>query len=87
VEENSVQSPTHTNHEKYAMKDKQDDEPSVWVTAIKLVLLAVVLIGGTGLALWYVDQEQSLDQMPGLSSGYNKPDWGIVSDSPLKGKR
>jgi hypothetical protein len=69
------------------MKNDQDDEPSVWVTVIKLLAIAVVLIGGTGLALWYVDQAQSLDQMPGLSSGYNKPDWGIVGDLPVRGKR
>jgi hypothetical protein len=61
-----------------------DEEPPIWVTVVKLVVIAVVLIGGTGLALWYVDQMQTRDQPPGLSSGSNKPDWGIVGDSPLR---
>jgi len=68
------------------MKD-DDDEPPVWVTALKLLAIAVVLIGGTGLALWLVDQNQMRDQPPGLSTGTNKPDWGIVTDSPLRPNR
>jgi hypothetical protein len=64
-----------------------DDEPPVWVTVLKLVAIAVVLIGGTGLALWYVDQAQSRDQPPGLSDGTNRSDWGIVGDSPLRPHR
>ena len=68
------------------MKD-DDEEPKVWVTVIKLVIGAVILIGGTGLALWYVDQSQTLDQPPGLSSGTNKPDWGIAGDNPLRMRR
>jgi hypothetical protein len=66
---------------------KNDDEPPIWVTVLKLVAIAVVLIGGTGLALWYVDQQQSRDQTPGLSTGSQRPDWGIVGDSPLKARR
>ena len=64
-----------------------DEEPPLWVTVLKLVLIAVVVIGGTGLVLWYADQLQVRDQTPGLSRGDNKPDWGIVTDSPLRPSR
>jgi hypothetical protein len=63
-----------------------DDEPPVWVTALKLVVIAVVLIGGTGLALWYVDQMQARDQ-PSLGSGNSSTGWGIAGDNPLRFKR
>ena len=67
---------------------KNDDEdPPLWMTVIKLVLIAVVLIGGTGLALWYVDQQQTRDQPPGLSTDGNKVEWGIVGDSPVRPNR
>jgi hypothetical protein len=65
---------------------KNDDEdPPVWITVIKLVVIAVV-IGGTGLALWYVDQAQSRDQ-PGLGTGSKDQGWGIVNDNPLQRNR
>jgi hypothetical protein len=61
---------------------KDDDEPNVWVTVIKLVVGATILIGGVGFALWYVAKEQEGDFPP-------PPDktWGIVTDNPLKNKR
>ena len=65
---------------------KDDEEPPIWVTVLKLVVIAVVLIGGTGLALWYVDQVQSRDQ-PGLGTGNNSSDWGIKGDNPLRPNR
>ena len=65
------------------MKKNDDDEPSVWLTVLKLVVIAVVLIGGTGLALWYVEQVQSLNQ-PGMGSGNSSSDWGIKGDNPLR---
>jgi nitrate reductase NapE component len=69
-------------------KNEEDgDEPSVWVTVVKLLAIAVALIGGTGFALWYVDQMQVRDQPPGLSTGNNASDWGIVGDSPLRNRR
>jgi len=71
------------------MTDK-DDEPPLWVTVLKLLAIAVVLIGGTGLALWYVDQMQARD-LPALGSsagtGNGSTGWGIVGDSPLRSKR
>jgi hypothetical protein len=66
---------------------KQDDEPKLWVTVLKLLAIAVALIGGTGLALWYVDKMQVHDQPPGLSTGNTGPDWGIAGDSPLRNRR
>jgi nitrate reductase NapE component len=68
-------------------KNEDDEEPSIWVTVAKLLVIAVVLIGGTGFALWYVDQMQVRDQPPGLSTGNNASDWGIVGDSPLRSRR
>jgi hypothetical protein len=64
-----------------------DEEPPFWVTVLKLVLIGVVLIGGTGLALWYADRVQTREQPPGMDTGSNKPDWGIVTDSPVRPKR
>lgn len=67
------------------MKKDDDDEPSVWVTVLKLVVGAIILIGGTGLALWYVDQVQE-SAKPGLGSGMGSHDWGIVKDNPLRNR-
>jgi hypothetical protein len=71
------------------MKKKQDT-PNIWVTAIKLALGLVILVGGTGLALWYVDQVQ-VSEMPALGSGAGTGNgssgWGIAGDSPLRPKR
>jgi hypothetical protein len=68
----------------------KDEEPKLWVTVLKLVVIAVVLIGGTGFALWYVDQVQ-VSQQPGLGSGAGSGSgskgWGIVGDSPLRPNR
>ena len=63
------------------MKKPDDDEPKVWVTVLKLIIVAVVIIGGTGLALWYVDQEQSKEGRDPATS--EKSDWGISTDSPI----
>jgi hypothetical protein len=50
----------------------------------------VILVGGTGLALWYVDQHQ-MNELPalgtGAGSGVGSSGWGIVGDSPLGSKR
>ncbi len=67
-----------------AMK-KPDDEPPVWVTALKLLIGAIILIGGTGLALWYADQMQEKDK-PSVGSGVGPRDWGIAGDNPLKNR-
>jgi hypothetical protein len=62
---------------------KKDDEPNVWITVAKLVIGAIVLIGGTGLALWYADSNQQSDIITDTSKPF-KPDWGIATDSPLR---
>lgn len=64
-----------------------EDEPPMWLTVLKLVAIAVVLIGGTGLALWYVDQHQTRAQPPGLGTGNGPSDWGIKGDNPLRPNR
>ena len=67
-----------------------DDEPKLWVTVLKLAIGFVILVGGTGLALWYVDQNQT-NELPALGTGAGSGDgstgWGIVGDSPLRSKR
>ena len=65
--------------------NKDDEDPPIWVTVIKLVAIAVVLIGGTGVALWYVNSLQEREQPSmGMGTGNNKLDWGIVSDNPVR---
>jgi hypothetical protein len=68
----------------------EDEEPKLWVTVIKLLVGFVILVGGTGLALWYVDKAQVLELPPlGTSAGegLGSTGWGIVGDSPVKQKR
>lgn len=67
---------------------KKEKESPLWWTVVKLVMLAVALIGGTGLALWYVAQHQSLS-MPDPAKAPVTPSssWGIVHDSPIAPKR
>lgn len=69
---------------------KQEETPSVWVTVLKLALGFVILVGGTGLALWYADQVQVSELPPlgsGAGSGNGSLGWGIVGDSPLRPNR
>lgn len=64
---------------------KKNEEPKLWVTILKLLAIAIVLIGGVGGALWWASTiEQSNSPSPGGSS---VKDWGIANDSPLRGKR
>lgn len=72
-----------------------DDEPKLWVTVLKLVLIAAVFIGGVWLALWYASlrpvyspaQEEAQKEVSEKSQ--NSPSspgksWGIAKDSPLR---
>jgi len=59
---------------------KKDKEPNVWWTALKLIIGAAVLIGGTGLILKYAATEQGPPQLPPPSDG----GWGITNDSPIR---
>ena len=75
---------------------KDDEEPKVWITFIKLVVGAAVLIGGVGLALWWASQrpvyspalEQAKEEAR-VSAPKSTPtdSWGIVNDSPVRNKR
>jgi hypothetical protein len=69
---------------------RKDEEPKLWVTVLKLFIGLVVLVGGTGFALWYVDKLQVLE-LPALGtgngSGNGSTGWGIVGDSPLRPHR
>lgn len=58
---------------------KRDDEPKLWVTVLKLVIGAAILIGGVGLALNYAEKNQTEMPLPKPKSG-----WGIFGDSPIR---
>ena len=60
---------------------KDDDEPKLWVTVVKLVLIAATFIGGTGYLLYYFEGTTT---PTAPSSGM---DWGIANDSPIRSQR
>lgn len=62
-------------------KKKPNQEPKVWVTAIKLIVGLIVIIGGVGMALWYAKDMDNGPKLPGQDQ------WGISHDSPLRMKR
>ena len=63
-------------------KKNLNEEPKTWVTAIKLVLGVVVIVGGVGLALWLAkDMDNGGPKPPSADS------WGISHDSPVRMKR
>jgi hypothetical protein len=77
------------------MKQQQnDEEPEVWVTVVKLVAGALLLIGAVGLALWLAAQgpmnspalEQAQQEVRAKSPNSTSSDgsWGISKDSPLR---
>jgi cytoskeletal protein RodZ len=65
---------------------KEQKEPNVWITALKLLLLVAVIIGGVGFALWYAERAQRFDDSskPPVTPANS---WGIVNDSPISPKR
>jgi len=63
---------------------KKKDEPKLWITVLKLVAIAALLIGGVGGALWLASKAE---QRNAASPGSTVKDWGIVSDSPLRNNR
>lgn len=73
---------------------QKDAEPKVWVTVVKLLIGALLLIGGVGLALWLAAQgptyspamEQAQQEVRAKSPKSTSPDgsWGISKDSPLR---
>ncbi len=66
------------------MSQNDNDEPPLWLTVAKLVIGAIVLIGGVGLALWWVDKEQSKQPSPAVKPA---DPWGIVNDSSIRSRR
>jgi hypothetical protein len=60
---------------------KKDEDPPVWITLIKLIVIAAVLIGGVGFGLSWVNDIQSKEPSPAI-----KPSdpWGIARDSPIR---
>lgn len=75
-----------------AIQDKK--EPNVWVTALKLVIGAAVIVGGVGFALWMAAQgttyspalEQAKEEVRSKSpnSANDDASWGISKDSPVR---
>ncbi|OYU43363.1 MAG: hypothetical protein CFE44_18790 [Burkholderiales bacterium PBB4] len=65
---------------------KKKEEPPFWLTVLKLVVIATVLIGGTGFALWYIAEHQKLDD-PAKPAVTPSSSWGIANDSPIRPKR
>jgi hypothetical protein len=63
------------------MKKNRSNEPKVWVTALKLIVGLVLIVGGVGLALWYAKDMDNGSLKPGQDA------WGIANDSPLRMKR
>lgn len=73
---------------------KQEKEPKLWVTVVKLLLGAVALIGGVGFALWFAAQGpvhspalEAAQKQTGNTSKSSGASWGIAGDSPIRPKR
>lgn len=75
------------------MARRDDKEPNVWVTALKLVLGAAAIIGGVGFALWMAAQgpvyspalEQAKEEVRAKSpNSTSDSSWGISKDSPVR---
>jgi hypothetical protein len=58
-------------------------EPKLWVTVVKLVIGAIVLIAVVGLALYYTAKFNT------YAPAEAPPDqsWGITKDSPIRSNR
>ena len=72
-----------------------DDEPKTWVSALKVIFGAAVLIGTVGFALWYANEqpvnspalEQAIEEVRQKSSNSTSSpsnSWGISKDSPIR---
>jgi hypothetical protein len=73
----------------------EDDEPKAWVSALKIVFAAAVLMGAIGFALWYASQrpesspalEQAIEEVRQKSpnnTSSSSDSWGIAKDSPIR---
>ena len=61
---------------------KPEKETPVWWTALKLIALLTVLIGGVGVALWAAGLSQKDVVQPAVSAP--SQGWGIAGDSPVR---
>ena len=75
------------------MARQNKKETNVWVTALKLVIGATLIIGGVGFALWMAAQgpsyspalEQAKEGVRAKSTdSTNDSSWGISKDSPVR---
>lgn len=64
-----------------------NEEPPLWLTVAKLVTLAVALIGGVGLALWYAGEHQENTFTPASAPSDGTASWGIAGDTPIRKNR
>lgn len=62
---------------------KKVNEPKLWVTVLKLVVGAVLIIGGVGSVLWWASKAEKSDSRAPLSN----IGWGISTDSPIRNNR
>lgn len=63
--------------------DDDDKEPALWVTVLKLVVAAVVLIVLVGLGLYYTAKFNTYEP----EGAAPDTSWGISKDSPIHKKR
>ncbi len=77
------------------MAQRDEQEPKLWVTVVKLLIGAALIIGGVGFALWMAAQgpayspamEQAQEEVRAKSpksSSTDSSSWGISKDSPLR---
>lgn len=62
---------------------KDDKEPKLWVTVLKLVIGGVIFAALIGLGLYYTAKFNTYDPGPSKPNG----SWGISKDSPIPGNR
>lgn len=62
---------------------KDDKEPKLWVTVLKLVIGGVIFAALIGVGLYYTAKFNTYD--PGASKSDSS--WGISKDSPIPGNR
>jgi hypothetical protein len=87
---------TRSDAKENPMNKDDDDEPNAWVSALKILCAAAVLIGTIGFALWYANQlslgspalEQAIEEVHEKSTSSNSSkssnSWGIAKDSPIR---
>lgn len=65
---------------------KDNTDPPVWLTVLKLSLGAALLMGCVWLVLNYVTDRVEANKMKEPAK-LNLPSWGIFSDNPVRNKR